>query len=143
MMMKVESYMYNGRLTKISWEGTAVGRCYNSIVRVIFVIMFVAPVIVSCSDNKSQKQDRETELLAVSTPAPVEQPLYVPPTTDVPPQRVETVQNLHRDETPVVEHQAVQPTVTISKYYEKGYDAGYDDGGDDAVMESGWGGQWD
>ena len=35
------------------------------------------------------------------------------------------------------------PKVTISRYYEEGYEAGYDDGEDDAVMDNGWGGQYD
>ena len=32
---------------------------------------------------------------------------------------------------------------TISRYYEEGYDKGYDDGEDDAVMDNGYGGQYD
>ena len=31
----------------------------------------------------------------------------------------------------------------LSRYYEEGYDNGYDDGEDDAVMDNGWGGQYD
>jgi len=34
-------------------------------------------------------------------------------------------------------------TPTLSRYYEEGYDKGYDDGEDDAVMDNGFGGQYD
>ena len=144
MMLKVEKQMYNGRLSKSFWKGPAEGRCYNSIVRIAFIIMLVIPVFVSCSDNRNQKQDQKSEQPMLSTPTPVyEKPLYIPPTASVPSQKVEPVQKQRRDEAPVVEQQTAQPTVTISKYYEKGYDAGYDDGEDDAVMDNGWGGQFD
>ena len=33
--------------------------------------------------------------------------------------------------------------IVISKEYQEGYEKGYDDGEDDAVMDNGWGGQYD
>lgn len=77
--------MYNGRLSKSFWKGPAEGRCYNSIVRIAFIIMLVIPVFVSCSDNRNQKQDQKSEQPMLSTPTPVyEKPLYIPPTASVP-----------------------------------------------------------
>lgn len=143
-MIRNESYIYKGRVPNFPWNRIANGRCYKDIVRAIFVIMLVAVIMTSCSDSRNHKEEQNTENSTVSTPAPVyEQPVCVPPTTDVHPQINEPVEELRKDETPVVEQQPVQPTITISKYYEKGYDAGYDDGEDDAVMENGWGGQFD
>lgn len=40
------------------------------------------------------------------------------------------------------QHQPIKET-KISRYYEEGYENGYDDGEDDAVMDNGWGGQYD
>lgn len=142
--MKVENHIYTGRVPESSWNRIANGRCYNSIAVASLVILLVAFVMASCTDNSERKKNIIQKPPPVYTPVPVyEQPIYVPPTTDVTPQREEPFQEQCREETSVVEQQSVQTTVTISKYYEEGYDDGYDDGEDDAVMDNGWGGQFD
>ena len=106
-------------------------------------LMLMAFVLTSCANKKKQNQQKNNESSTVSYTAPVyDQPIYIPPTPQVEAPKSELIQEL-RQEANVTEKHPIQPTVTKSKYYEKGYDAGYDDGEDDALMDNGWGGQYD
>lgn len=99
-----------------------------------FILM--AFVLTSCSNEKRQNQQQNSESSNVYHSVPVyEQPIYIPPTPQVETPKSEDIQAQRQEETAAAEKQTIQPTVTISKYYEKGYDAGYDDGEDDAVMD--------
>ena len=78
----------------------------------------------------------------------MQEPSYTPPAAT--PVRIDSVP---RNEPP----KAAQPStsanntpaptptkeIVISKEYQEGYEKGYDDGEDDAVMDNGWGGQYD
>ena len=87
----------------------------------IIVLSLFACLFCGCKQREEAKQQTQVEQ-AVPAPQHEMQPVYSPP--------------------PVVEKPAT-PKVTISRYYEEGYEAGYDDGEDDAVMDNGWGGQYD
>ena len=107
----------------------------------VIVITIWATTVGCSSDRKERSQQEQAPLY--SSPAPVyEQPYYYPPATPSEPKATERVQEQQK-EAPATVTPPIQPTVTISKYYEEGYDAGYDDGEDDAVSGNGWGGQFD
>ena len=100
-------------------------------------------VFCSCvSNNKEHPKQQQT----VVEPAPQHHTPYFPSE----PYRVPetTTKNLEEPAKAVAQEsvsQKQQPTkeTKISRYYEEGYEKGYDDGEDDAVMENGWGGQYD
>ena len=115
--------------------------CLTNFVGAAVLVLFVVFLIYTCSGDA--KQEQKSEPPKVSAPSPVyEQPRYiVPPSAEVP-KNNSVQEQKHEVEVPA-EQPAPLPTVHVSKYYEKGYDAGYDDGEDDAVMDNGWGGQFD
>ncbi len=105
------------------------------------IILFVGFMIYTCSTGEKE-EPKQQEQPSYYNPAPVYQTPYNPPMQITQPYKVEPMQESEptKEETPV-QHQ-IQKT-TISKYYEEGYEKGYDDGEDDAVMDNGWGGQFD
>lgn len=118
--------------------------CIGSIFILAVIVIAIILMVLSCegSGSKSGVSDT-TPTEAPATSSAYEQPLYYPPATPLEQQTTEQPQNPQREEPPAVTSAPIQPTVTISKYYEEGYDAGYDDGEDDAVSGNGWGGQFD
>ena len=115
----------------------------------VAVVLFAGLVYSTCSsDRKEEKQDVHNTKY-VTVPAYNYQTPYYPTeaspssvTSEEPieqPTSVEPIQEQKQEQVPA---QPVQQ-VKISRYYQEGYDKGYDDGEDDAVMDNGWGGQYD
>ena len=103
------------------------------------VIIIGCIVVAACTSNNKEEQKRQQEY--VSEPAPLYQTPYFPIETPTAPD----ASTVKQEEPPKVEQPQPQPVkpIKISCYYEEGYDKGYDDGEDDAVMDNGWGGQYD
>jgi len=117
-------------------------RAFKHIIVVVLIIVFFGEML-SCGNERKGNTPQE-QAPQVSTPSPVyEQPLYYAPVTPSESQPARRVQEPQREEPPTTATKTIEPTITISKYYEEGYDAGYDDGEDDAVSGNGWGGQFD
>lgn len=110
---------------------------------VVVLVITIWGVVDSCSNNRKEKvQQNQTPLTTNPTPI-YDQPLYCPPVTTSEQQTTEQAQKTQREEPTDATPKNIQPTITISKYYEEGYDNGYDDGEDDAESDNGWGGQFD
>ena len=106
-----------------------------------YIILFIVLLLCSCGADNRKESKTQTEL-------EMQEPPYTPPAAT--PVRVDSVP---KNEPP----KASQPStsanntpappsakeIVISKEYQEGYEKGYDDGEDDAVMENGWGGQYD
>ena len=106
------------------------------------LFLFAGFVFTGCSSGNKEEPRQPQNQNYYYEPAPQYQaPTYTPetPTTPEPPAVSQEESN------PITEQQDLQPqkNTTISRYYEEGYDKGYDDGEDDAVMDNGWGGQFD
>ena len=78
----------------------------------------------------------------------MQEPSYTPPVAT--PVRIDSVPKneptkVSQPSTSANNTPAPTPTkeIVISKEYQEGYEKGYDDGEDDAVMDNGWGGQYD
>ena len=100
-------------------------------------------VFSSCGSNyKEHPKQQQT----VVEPAPHYQTPYYPSelsgVSDVPIKNLEEPAKTEIQESVSQQHQPIKET-KISRYYEEGYEKGYDDGEDDAVMDNGWGGQYD
>ena len=104
--------------------------------RHLFFILAASFLFVSCGSKYKEESNEQQEM--VTAPANDYQAPYThSETTSAPNTSTE-----QQDESPnTASAQPQQPT--LSRYYEEGYDKGYDDGEDDAVMENGYGGQYD
>lgn len=90
------------------------------------MMLLTGLLFMACSSNQNEQPVQQEE--EIVDPITVYQtPSYSPDTLTVP-----EPSNIKKE----------VPTV-LSRYYEEGYDEGYDDGEEDAVMENGWGGQYD
>ena len=109
--------------------------------RLAAIILFVGFVVYACSTGKKDESKQQEEP-TYYTPTPAYQAPYYPPSQTTQPPKGESKEEIKpvkdADPAPQPIHQT-----TISKYYEEGYEKGYDDGEDDAVMDNGWGGQYD
>lgn len=119
--------------------------CYKLYIDII-VFCFIACLCCGCSSNRKE-ESKPHEQVGNTVPTPQrEVSVYhapvVPVQTTTSPAADEAKPPQEPSAPPVVEKPAT-PKVTISRYYEEGYEAGYDDGEDDAVMDNGWGGQYD
>ena len=114
----------------------------------VAVILFAGLVYATCSSDKKEENKQETAPHYVTVPTYQYQTPYYPPESSTP----ASASKKNHTEQPKVEEakqqqeqpqpQPVKP-VKISRYYEEGYEKGYDDGEDDAVMDNGFGGQFD
>ena len=103
----------------------------------IVLFQFIALLVSACTSNQKEEAKQQQRQDFVSMPASRYQTPYnqtemlkVPDTT------VGIQEEPTKVEEPVEE-------IKLSRYYEEGYEKGYDDGEDDAVMDNGWGGQYD
>lgn len=103
----------------------------------IVLFQFIALLVSACTSNQKEEAKQQQRQDFVSMPASRYQTSYnqtemlkVPDTT------VGIQEEPTKVEEPVEE-------IKLSRYYEEGYEKGYDDGEDDAVMDNGWGGQYD
>jgi len=97
----------------------------------------------SChSEHKEQPEQQQT----VVEPTPQYQAPYYPSApyrvSETPTKISEKPAKTETQESVSLQQQPIKET-KISRYYEEGYENGYDDGEDDAVMDNGWGGQYD
>ena len=110
----------------------------------VAIVLFSAFLYATCgSERKEKPKQQNTEL--VNQPAPIYEVPYTPPEpTTVPQTSVVSDDEVQKIVDPEPQPQPTPvKTVKISRYYEEGYEKGYDDGEDDAVMDNGWGGQFD
>ena len=103
----------------------------------IVLFQFIALLVSACTSNQKEEAKQQQRQDFVSMPASRYQTPYnqtemlkVPDTT------VGIQEEPTKVEEPVEE-------IKLSRYYEEGYEKGYDDGEDYAVMDNGWGGQYD
>lgn len=103
----------------------------------IVLFQFIALLVSACTSNQKEeaKQQQRQDFVSMlasryQTPYNQTEMLKVPDTT------VGIQEEPTKVEEPVEE-------IKLSRYYEEGYEKGYDDGEDDAVMDNGWGGQYD
>jgi hypothetical protein len=103
----------------------------------IVLFQFIALLVSACTSNQKEEAKQQQRQDFVSMPASRYQTPYnqtemlkVPDTT------VGMQEEPTKVEEPVEE-------IKLSRYYEEGYEKSYDDGEDDAVMDNGWGGQYD
>ena len=113
----------------------------------IIVLSLFACLFCGCKQREEAKPQAQVEQ-AVPAPQHEMQPVYSPPVasspvTPLPATTVNETKPPQESSTPPVVEKPAPHKVTISRYYEEGYEAGYDDGEDDAVMDNGWGGQYD
>ena len=111
----------------------------------VAVILLSGLIYATCSSDKKEENKQQNNEY-VTVPTYQYQTPYYPPEQSSSATPSATGQN----SVPMVEEEKNKPelpqaktTVKISRYYEEGYDKGYDDGEDDAVMDNGWGGQYD
>ena len=100
-------------------------------------------IFCSCgSDYKEHSKQQQT----VVEPEPRYQVPYYPSepyrVSETPTKNFEEPAKAEAKESVSQQQQPIKET-KISRYYEEGYEKGYDDGEDDAVMDNGWGGQYD
>lgn len=109
-------------------------------IKQIAKLLILLLTLVACENSKSKENRQQQEQTNYTTPvylSPYYQPQAQSSNTTPAEQGVSNpVQNQQEDFRQISE-------VHISRYYEEGYDKGYDDGEDDAVMDNGWGGQYD
>lgn len=105
---------------------------------IVFILVFL---FSSCNNNRGNAQQKTTSVSDSFSPQKYEESIVY--------EQVQVAET-SKEETKITEKEnivenppVVMQTTTISKYYEEGYEAGYDDGEDDAVMNNGWGGQYD
>lgn len=103
----------------------------------IVLFQFIALLVSACTSNQKEEAKQQQRQDFVSMPASRYQTPYnqtemlkVPDTT------------IGIQEEPTKVEESVEE-IKLSRYYEEGYEKGYDDGEDDAVMDNGWGGQYD
>lgn len=103
----------------------------------IVLFQFIALLVSACTSNQKEEAKQQQRQDFVSMPASRYQTPYnqtemlkVPDTT------------VGIQEEPTIVEEPVEE-IKLSRYYEEGYEKGYDDGEDDAVMDNGWGGQYD
>lgn len=114
----------------------------------IAVMLFAALSIYGCNSKHNEANHNEApkpQQDYVSEPTPIYQEPYYPTQTHTAPETTTIPQEHVQKSEPTQIQSQPQPTqeTTISRYYEEGYEKGYDDGEDDAVMDNGWGGQFD
>ena len=105
------------------------------------IIFFVGFVIYTCSTGKKE-EPKQQEQPSYYSPAPEYHAPYYTPVQQTQPSVSEKAKEVEPVKEVEPEAKPIQQT-RISKYYEEGYEKGYDDGEDDAVMDNGWGGQYD
>ena len=115
------------------------------IVRHLEVALILSCYFVFCSCGSDYKEPPKQQQTVVE-PAPQYQTPHLPSepcrVLETPTKNSEEPAKAEAQESELQQHQPIKET-KISRYYEEGYDKGYDDGEDDAVMENGWGGQFD
>lgn len=112
----------------------------------IFVALILSAGFLYTACGSEKKEDTKQQKTELAThPAPLYEVSYYPSETTT----VSQTSVVSYEEPPKIEEFKSQPqpqhikAVKISRYYEEGYEKGYDDGEDDAVMDNGWGGQFD
>ena len=114
----------------------------------VAVVLLSGLIYATCSSDKKEEKKQQNHDEYVTVPAYQYQTPYYPPEQS----SSATPPTTEKNSVPKVEEEKTKPeppqvqavtTVKISRYYEEGYDKGYDDGEDDAVMDNGWGGQYD
>ena len=110
------------------------------------IVLFLSIVLLvsACTSNQKEESEQQQRQDFVSELVIQNQTPYNPIETQTIPELSTVIQE---EPTKVEEpaKPAPQPIkeIKISRYYEEGYEKGYDDGEDDAVMDNGWGGQYD
>lgn len=111
----------------------------------VAIILLAGILYSTCGSDRKDEPKHQQKQELVSEPVPLYQIPYTPAETSTVPETSVAKQ----EETPKVEqtspqqHSQPEKKIKISCYYEEGYEKGYDDGEDDAVMDNGWGGQFD
>lgn len=112
----------------------------------INTMVIITTLFCGCSSNQkgSEKPKEQVDVVAPTTPAPhYEAPVYHTPVVSSQPTSTAAEEVNPSKEPSPVENKPATLEVKLSRYYEEGYEKGYDDGEDDAVMDNGWGGQFD
>lgn len=112
----------------------------------INTIVIITTLFCGCSSNQKEsgKLKEQVDVIAPTTPAPYyEAPVYHTPVVSSQPTSTAAEEVKPSKEPSPVEEKPATLEVKLSRYYEEGYEKGYDDGEDDAVMDNGWGGQFD
>ena len=121
--------------------------CCTLIDNMRFAAVMLYAVLLICGCNSSHNKVSEQQQEHVSERALIYQEPNYPTQTYTAPETTTTTQEYipKSEPTQMQQQPHPQPTqeTTISRYYEEGYEKGYDDGEDDAVMDNGWGGQFD
>ncbi len=119
------------------------------IVILVAIMLFAFYMIVSCLRQNDEPSNHSDDALSggetTERPKHEEEELIYATPIHVPDYDIQETK-VESQEKVVGNEENVQPLKTmkkLSKYYEEGYDRGYDDGEDDAVMDNGWGGQFD
>lgn len=146
MMEDYDYHKHTGELPEYFGGGSGDNRgCGFAIF--VAVILLSGLIYATCSSNKKEENKQQNNEY-VTVPTYQYQTPYYPSELSTSATSPTSGQN----KAPKVENENNKPepprtqTVTkvkISRYYEEGYDKGYDDGEDDAVMDNGWGGQYD
>ena len=118
---------------------------FCEIARHLDVALILSCYFVFCSCGSDYKEHPKQQQTVVES-APQYQTPHFPSepcrVIETPTKNSEEPEKAEAQESESQQHQPIKETI-ISRYYEEGYDKGYDDGEDDAVMENGWGGQYD
>lgn len=121
--------------------------CLSSNAVITAVIFFGGFLVYQCCSNCSGKDENDSNKTEhVTAPSPYYSAPYYPPVSPTYNEKsLKDSQSTVKSEIPERSSDPTTPLkeTKISKYYEEGYEKGYDDGEDDAVMDNGWGGQFD
>lgn len=146
MMEDYDYHKHTGELPEYFGGGSGDNRCCG-FACFVAVILLSGLIYATCSsDKKEENKQQNNESVTV--------PAYQYQTPYYPSEQSSSVASptFEQNSVPKVEEETTKQepsqaqtvnTVKISRYYEEGYDNGYDDGEDDAVMDNGWGGQYD
>jgi flagellar biosynthesis/type III secretory pathway protein FliH len=110
---------------------------------VIILYLFIALLFSACTSNQKEDTKEQQRRDFMSEPASQYQKLYNPIETSTVPTASVIQEESAKVEEPVKQEPQPIKEIKLSRYYEEGYEKGYDDGEDDAVMDNGWGGQYD
>lgn len=109
------------------------------------VALILSCIFVFCSCGSDYKESPKQQQAVVETAPQYQTPYYQSEpyrVSETPAKNLEEPAKAETQEPVSQQHQPIKET-KISRYYEEGYEKGYDDGEDDAVMDNGWGGQYD
>lgn len=114
----------------------------------VVIVLFAALLFAKCGSDNSNDEIQEQKSECVNVPFSQNQTTNYQSNPSVPSSTsIEEQEDMSKTEesTPEQEKSITQTaeSVKLSQYYEEGYEKGYDDGEDDAVMENGFGAQFD